>query len=59
MTKCRSILNEVDDIEAVISSEIGQLKGSLQVNAPPVLPTFILPRICPYLLTVIQTFTLT
>ena len=33
--KCRSILKDVDDIEAVISSETGQLKGALQVNAPP------------------------
>ena len=35
LTKCRRILKDVDDIEAVISSETGQLKGALQVNAPP------------------------
>ena len=35
LEKCRSILKDVDDIEAVIRSETGQLKGVLQVNAPP------------------------
>ncbi len=35
LAKCRGILKDVDDIEAVISTETGQLKGGLHVNAPP------------------------
>lgn len=35
LKKCRGILKDVDDIEGVISSKTGQLKGALQVNAPP------------------------
>ena len=35
LAKCRVILKDVDDIEAVISTETGQLKGGLHVNAPP------------------------
>ena len=34
LAKCRSILKDVDDLEAVISPETGQLKCALQVNAP-------------------------
>lgn len=35
LAKCYSILKDIDDIEAVISSETGQLRGVLHVNAPP------------------------
>ena len=35
LEKCLNILKNADDIEAVISSETVQLKGALQVNAPP------------------------
>ena len=34
LKKCGSILKDVDDIEAMISSETGRLKGALQVYAP-------------------------
>ena len=33
--KCQNILKNVDDIEGVIRTETGQLKGALQVNAQP------------------------
>ena len=57
--KCRSILKDVDDIEAVISSETGQLKGALQVNAPPGFAHRHIALTCPFLQTGIQIFILT
>ena len=35
LSKCASILDEIDDIETIIVKETGQLKGPLTISAPP------------------------
>ena len=35
LSKCRNILDEIDDIETTLVKETGQLKGPLNISAPP------------------------
>ena len=35
LSKCRSILDEIDDIETTLVKETGRLKGPLNISAPP------------------------
>ncbi len=35
LSKCRPILDEIDDIETTLAKETGRLKGPLNISAPP------------------------
>ena len=35
LARCKHILAEVDDTEAMITKQTGQLRGALKLNAPP------------------------
>ncbi len=35
LSKCQTILDEIDDIETTLVKETGRLKGPLNISAPP------------------------